>query len=143
MPEGVIVVGVDGTEHSRRALVWASQEAARRDATLHVVHVWHDPIPGFPMEGLPATGLLEARRRILDAAVVTAGQYTDKVDSTLAGGDPTHELVAISKEADLLVVGSRGHGIIAEALLGSVSSGCAHDATCPVVIIPPGFSPDR
>jgi nucleotide-binding universal stress UspA family protein len=139
---GRIVVGVDGSQVSQRALQWAVDEARRWQASLEVVHVWHMPYVGeFPYVGArfnPAT-LEETAQRVLDEMVVrvdTTG-LPRPVDRILVCGGAASVLLESAKGADLVVVGSRGLGGFAGLLLGSVSHHVAHHATCPVVIVPP------
>ncbi|MGZ4108464.1 MAG: universal stress protein, partial [Actinomycetota bacterium] len=79
----------------------------------------------------------EAARRVVSTMLDELGPLTEEVDveTVVAEGDPASILVEESKDADLLVVGSRGHGGFAELVLGSVSAHCAHHACCPVVIV--------
>jgi len=136
-----IVVGVDGSETARAALVWAYDEARRRGATVDVVHAWHVPYVG----GLPyATAELHAdvfeedARLILDNAVGSADATgIPAVERVLVHDSPGRALLGVAKGADLLVVGSRGRGGFTGLLLGSVSQQVVHHADCPVVVIPP------
>jgi nucleotide-binding universal stress UspA family protein len=142
---GVIVVGVDGSETSRAALRFAFEEAALRDATLRTVHAWQFSYPGTWRlgGGYPVSGLdLDSVRKAADAALeaIVAAVIPDRGEVEVvrravegASGDV---LVDESQDAELLVVGSRGLGGFAGILLGSVSQQCAHQAACPVVIIP-------
>ena len=141
-----ITVGVDGSDHSRRALSWAIQEAERRNVPLTVLTV-------HPGQVRPATGiywavpdysesnadLAAARDRVRDWAEKVAsdiGARAPDLRVTVRTGDPAVRLIAASLDADLLVVGSRGGGPVAQRLMGSVSSRVAHHAACPVVVIP-------
>jgi nucleotide-binding universal stress UspA family protein len=142
----VIVVGVDRSEGAKAALVFAHEEARLRGATLLAVHAWQFGYIGYSgFEGaVPALGgdirdLREAANATLDVAVrealPDAGDVT--VEQRLVEGAPGAVLVDESRNADLLVVGSRGHGGFAQLLLGSVSQQCAQHAACPVVIVRP------
>lgn len=134
-----VVVGVDGSASGRGALRWAVDEARARHGRVTVVHAWTTPYD-WQMEVLvpPDVDALRAaaQRRLDDtvAAVEHAGVPTDPV---LVEGDPREVLLAYARGSDLLVVGSHGHGRVAEMLLGSVSSYCAHHAPVPVVIVRP------
>jgi nucleotide-binding universal stress UspA family protein len=141
---GVIVVGVDHSAGAKAALRFALEEARLRQATLRVVHAWQFGYIGATgLEGwLPAAGgeLEEFRRgavAALDETLSDAGADTDGVaiERRLDQGTPAAVLVEESRGADLLVVGSRGHGGFAQLLLGSVSQQCAQHAFCPVVIV--------
>ncbi len=137
-----IVVGVDGSDASRDALRWAVDEARLRGARLVAVKVWSWPtVPVFGTVGLPlsdelANELKDDSRAVLDAFVhdVAGDEPGVVIDPVVLSGSPAAELIAVAREADLLVVGSRGHGGFAGLLLGSVSQQCAQHAECPVVI---------
>ena len=135
-----IVVGVDGSGCSLRALQWAVDEARRRDATLDVVHAWHLPNAGvYPyFAGYMDLDLFESDgRQILDGALADAKvDSAVQVEPILVQAGAARALLDNAKGADLLVVGSRGRGGFAALLLGSVSHQVALHAPCPVVIIP-------
>jgi nucleotide-binding universal stress UspA family protein len=128
-----IVVGVDGSIDGRRALAWALDEAVRRTAELVVVYAWDYPAATFVFPPSPE----EAAAEILTKSV--AGLDTQGVDirTRLVEGRPVTALVREALDADLLVVGTRGHSGVASVMLGSVSTGCIHRAACPVVVVPP------
>jgi nucleotide-binding universal stress UspA family protein len=133
-----IVVGVDGSAESVAALEWALDEASRRDATVDVVHAWHLPTydATIPVSLDPAPFEEGARLtldQILDAVERPDG--APKIESRLVCGPAGPELVDAAKGAELLVVGSRGHGGFVGMLLGSVSQYVLHHASCPVVVI--------
>jgi nucleotide-binding universal stress UspA family protein len=139
----LIVVGVDGSEGSRAALRFAAGEAALRDAKLRIVCAWEIPAAVYASTwGLPAdaeAGFDELARDIAAEAMSEAARLEPGVDreSRAISGQPSHVLVQESRDADLLVVGSRGLGGFRSLLLGSVGQQVAHHATCPVVIVPP------
>lgn len=133
-----VVVGVDGSEPARRALLWAADEARRRHATLEIVHCWH------PRMGLPVGPAVSATDRAsLEAAahavVATAMQVVDgrlpHAESILVDGPAASALLEASAGAELVVVGTRGHGGFTGLLLGSVSTQVLHHAQCPAVIV--------
>src|SRR5215470_1586366 len=141
-----ILVGVDGSDHSRRALSWAMREAAAHEVPLTVMAVhagsprpatqiyWN--VPNLP-EGSPDPELARtAVRKWVDMVADEDALTVPEVIVEVRTGDPAEELVSASHDADLLVVGSRGSGVWAQILLGSVSSKVVHHATCPVVVIP-------
>jgi nucleotide-binding universal stress UspA family protein len=139
---GRIVVGVDGSGGSRAALRWAAEEARIRGARLEVVLVWQFPV----MTTMPIYGVLPPRDEMEASALATVGKIVDDeglrdpegfevVDMT-AEGPPARTLLDAAEGADLLVVGSRGHGGFTGMLLGSVSQHCVSHATGPVVVIP-------
>lgn len=135
-----IVVGVDGSSGAREALRLALEEARLRGATLRVVTAWHIPPMAYsggfvvPFDRREFEENAEAvGEKVLDAfPEETAGV---KVQRVAREGQAAHVLLEEAKDADLLVVGSRGHGGFAGLLLGSVSQQCAHHASCPVVIV--------
>jgi nucleotide-binding universal stress UspA family protein len=135
-----IVVGVDGSPMSLEALEWAVREARLRGATLEVVHASF-----FRQDVLELDSFAESKERersILDAALAKAKAMAPDISIVGRVGDPptAQVLVDVSKDADLLVVGSRGLGPFKEFALGSVSHDCARHAQCPLVIIGPRTS---
>ena len=135
-----IVVGVDGSPTSLEALEWAVREAQLRGATLEVTHVTFVPDDVLELETL--TEFSQRERSILDTALAKAKSMAPDVRILSRAADPpaAKALVEISKDADLLVVGSRGLGPFKEFALGSVSHDCARHARCPLVIIGPRTS---
>ena len=138
---GTIVVGVDGSHESKRALLWAIDEARLREARVVALRAWM--YPALAAGGLiPATPDLVDRlagneREELADAVAEADTGGVEVEQVVVEGAAAQALVEAAAGADLLVVGSRGHGGFTGLLLGSVSQQCAHHAPCPVVIVPP------
>jgi len=135
--QGPVVVGVDGSEHSRKALRWAAEEAKVRNAPLEVVLAW---------TLLAQPGGLEPKPDFSDD---DARAYLEKfVDETLGDDRPAQltlspvcdlaarALIDASEGASLLVVGSRGLGGFRELLLGSVSGQVVRHAKCPVAVVP-------
>jgi nucleotide-binding universal stress UspA family protein len=140
----VIVVGVDHSEGAKAALRFALEEATLRQATLRVVHAWqYGYIGATGFEGsYPALGgdikeLRNAAERDLDATLQEAIPDTGaiEIERRVVEDRPAAALVDESRGADMVVVGSRGHGGFAGLLLGSVSQQVAHHAACPVVIV--------
>ena len=138
-----IIVGIDGSGHSRRALEWAVSEAALRQVPLTVLIV-HREVAGYlgePVQYVGDTDLTEQARKeaqketddVLDAF---RGSQKPSVAVRAVGGLPADELLAAAEDADLLVVGARGAGGFKRLLLGSVSTHVTHHAHCPVVVIP-------
>lgn len=136
-----IVVGVDGSENSRAALRWAIDEARVRDASVEAVLVWHEPYSGgtlavpFPVDFADMETAYRSDLATFVADADTTGLSASVVES-VRRGSLSGELLAAAEGADLLVVGSRGHGGFMGLLLGSVSHQVAVHATCPVVIVP-------
>jgi nucleotide-binding universal stress UspA family protein len=139
---GPVVVGVDGSAGSGLALSFAADEAARRGATLVVMYVWslNPATPLRPTYEETEAAAAESAEAVLAAAVAEARADQPKLDveaRLVHALDPTATLVETSREAGLLVVGSRGHGGFAGLLLGSTSQALIHHAHCPVVIAHP------
>lgn len=138
-----IVVGVDGSPTSMEALVWAARQAARCHAELRIVSAWAPPDIGLESYEYGPTGTevdtkaIARVRRLVEAAAERARRLlpADRVDSSVGVGGPAEVLIEQSRDADLLVVGSRGLGGFRGLLLGSVSQQCAGHAACPVVVV--------
>ncbi|HEY5059249.1 MAG TPA: universal stress protein [Gaiellaceae bacterium] len=138
---GRIVVGIDGSDHAQEALRWALAEARLRGASLRVVQAWTTPVyagyaavSGAALD--PALFREAAEQQVEKTVQNVVGDQTDvKVERKAVEGTAAIVLVEEAENADLLVVGSRGHGGFAGLLLGSVSQQCAQHAACPVVIV--------
>lgn len=138
-----IVVGVDGSSGSREALRWAFNEAKLRNDTLEAVIVWQYPItaslPTFGAMTTPDDFAVEARTTLL-AILADEGITAEApipVTTLVAEGNPARALLDAAEAAELLVVGSRGHGGFTGVLVGSISQQCVHHAKCPVVVVHP------
>ncbi len=140
-----IVVGTDGSDQARRAVRWAAAEACLRQVPLDVVHAWMPPLPINPQDLFIDCGPLEdAERAVLHRIVAQlneTGAGSNEVRPVLVMNDAATALVEAASDAQLLVVGSRGHGGFAGLRLGSVSRKCLHRAPCPVAVVPAGWSP--
>jgi nucleotide-binding universal stress UspA family protein len=142
-----IVVGVDGSVGSVHALEFALEEARIRGADVKAVSAWHIPVSayntGWVPVGVDPSYFEQIARSALDKSLVETGAAESGVSVTpiLREGQAADVLVAEAREADLLVVGSRGLGGFKGLLLGSVSQQCAHHAACPVAIVPNGNRP--
>ena len=142
-----IVVGVDGSEPSRDALRWAIEEARLRGSTLLAVHAWQAPvvpadIAPVPMH-VPAYDVAELEPRLEQGARTIVDRVVEDVAGKHAGvevrtevvqGAPATVLIDAARDAELVVIGSRGRGGFSGLLLGSVSHQVAQHALCPVVI---------
>jgi nucleotide-binding universal stress UspA family protein len=138
-----IVVGVDGSPGSVAALRWAHAEAALRGAALEAVAVWQYPM----MTTMPAFGAMpdatnlskQTEEHLLEILRENDIESTPEVavSVSVAEGTAASALTNAAADADLLVVGSRGHGGFAGLLLGSVSHQCTMHAPCPVVVVHP------
>lgn len=140
-----IVAGADGSDASKDALRWALDEARLRQARLQVIHAWEapPPIPDLAPSPSPALEYVD----LLPALQQSAEQTVKRLVEEVAGDDPGVEietmavegpavsvLLDAARDAQLLVVGSRGHGRFERLLLGSVSQALAQHSPCPVVI---------
>ena len=139
-----ITVGIVGSSHSIRALEWAVNEAAVRHAPLTVLTVhlvlqsgWTGNPVIFPKD---SEELEQERQAAEEMTLKVTSQLGEarpaSVTVRAVNGFPSQELIQASREADLLVVGSRGAGGFARLLAGSVSSQVVHHAHCPVVVVP-------
>jgi nucleotide-binding universal stress UspA family protein len=134
-----VVVGVDGSPASSKALAFAAEEAAMRQATLKVVEAWSIPalaewvyLPPDTYDDIPGevASSLDAQ-----VAEVLGASPSIEIEKVVEEGPSAQVLIEAAKGAELLVVGSRGRGGFAGLLLGSVSSHLAHHAPCPVAIV--------
>jgi nucleotide-binding universal stress UspA family protein len=136
-----IVVGVDGSPSSKAALTWAVRQAHLTGASVEAIIAWHYPVMvgGYawaPVSALEDTDFETISATVLSDAVgeTVSKTSTVKVSTTVREGSAAQVLLEVADGADLLVVGSRGHGGFTGALLGSVSQHCAQHAPCPIVI---------
>jgi len=130
-----IVVGVDGSEHGNAALQWAVAEAVIHGAEIVAVFAWQMPLIGIPgafdrdeMERLCQVFVEEAVAAVIDVSPVS-------ITKLVAQGDVSASLIEAARDAEMLVLGSRGRGGFVGLKLGSVSQQCAQWAACPVVIV--------
>lgn len=138
--QGRIVVGIDGSEGSKHALEWAARQAGYTGATLEVIIAWDYPatygwVPVPPEDYALGEYAEKALNETIDAVLGTGTSV--KIDRRVVQGHPAEVLVSASEGAELLVVGSRGYGGFADALLGSVSTYAVHHAHGPVTVIRP------
>jgi nucleotide-binding universal stress UspA family protein len=136
-PEHRIVVGVDGSTSSRAALAWAVGQARLTGAVVEAITACeYLNAYGYP---LPVRGvdIFELATKAVKDAIAEIPAHTDAaaIRYRVLEGHAARVLVDASAGADLLVIGSRGHGGFVEALLGSTGEPCVHRATCPVVVI--------
>ena len=134
------MVGTDGSDHAATAVRWAADEAVRREATLEVIHAWLPPYPLRPTdlyadhepvqraaEALAAAAVRRVRQEVPGLVDVRASAHMDH---------PAPALLCAAIGAELLVVGSRGHGGFSALVLGSVSEQCLCHAPCSVAVVP-------
>ena len=132
-----IVVGVDGSEPSHRALEWAVDEARRRHAVVEAVHAWHQSfVPNYAYKGQVHLGEYASEaQKVLDVAIAAVDTAGVTVEGKVVAGTPAQVLAKAAKGASMVVVGSRGRGRVSGLLLGSVSQQTALHAPCPIVIV--------
>lgn len=137
-----VVVGVDGSPSALEALKWAAHYASATGGTVRAVLAWHYPTAaGNPPVGVtPAvveTEVEQSREDVIDEAITSAlgPQPTVKIERKAVYGHPAQVLIDESADADLLVVGHRGHGGFSGMMLGSVSTHCVTHAHCPVTVV--------
>jgi nucleotide-binding universal stress UspA family protein len=134
-PVKTIAVGVDGSAVSMAALQWAIAEAQLWSARLIVIHAWHYPYVGAPGGMVDVAPLVqEDASSLLDEAIATVGDNV-QVERRLVHDSAVHTLLDIGSEADLVVVGSHGKGVVRSVVLGSVTQSLLHHATCPVAVV--------
>jgi len=144
-PMGDVVVGVDGSDGAGRALEWASELARLKGDRLVVVTAWHIPTSAYGSPGfapMVSPSLEQQAREAAEAVVADAvGAAREKgvldVDGRVAQGNAAEILVHAAEGADILVVGSRGHGGFAGLVLGSVSEQVMHHAHVPTLVVRP------
>lgn len=136
-----IVVGVDGSEGSDRALHWALREAQDRGASVRAVATWQ--WLGTGVGPLDTSGLQAAQEfavagldDAVDRALADWQGTPPEVTREVVQGRPVDALIGAAEGAEMLVLGSHGHGRLRHVTMGSVSEGCLEKATCPVVVIP-------
>ncbi len=141
-----IVVGIDQSAQAKEALRFALEEAKLRHAKLRVVYAWQYGTIGmagidsfYPAVGPDVSEVREAAEQALEQTLRESlpDTLSVEIERHVVEGPPAGVLVKESRDADLLVVGSRGPGGFTELLLGSVSQQVAHHAQCPVVIVHP------
>ncbi len=135
-----MVVGIDGSQASINALVWAAS-LANDDTSIDVVHTW-SPMPAGALDSSVSIidELLQSAQRLAEESVtnaaeqlgISARRFTIRVEM----GDARNVLRDASRDADLLVVGARGHRGVAHLLLGSVATGLVHQPLTPTIVVP-------
>ncbi|MEO0493159.1 MAG: universal stress protein [Actinomycetota bacterium] len=140
-PNRDIVVGVDGSATSIAALRWAAETFP--EATITAVSSWQTPIDGpvlFGVERFDVTVFRANARAVVEEAAdkvcADLGLDADRIGRRIAEGDPRWTLLHEQEEADLLVVGRRGHSGLAHVLLGSTTTSLIHQPRCPIAVIP-------
>lgn len=131
-----VVVGVDGSASSRQAVDWAVEEATRRNLPLHLLCAWHSDYAAETVAPL-VPSMEDDSRSIVETAAAHAKAVSPGLDvsTSIVHAQAASALIAVSRHADTVVVGSRGVAAVTEALLGSTSMQLAAYASCPVVVV--------
>jgi nucleotide-binding universal stress UspA family protein len=140
---GLVVVGIDGSDESVDALLWAIEEAHTRGARVRALNIWNYPV-GYGIEMAAISSftpeiLEKSASAVLNEAIQKAlvgVQEPPRIERVTRQGVASKELLAEGMNADLLVVGQRGRGGFIGLLLGSVANQVLHHATCPTVVVP-------
>jgi nucleotide-binding universal stress UspA family protein len=131
----IVLVGVDGSADSERAVAWATDYVHSTGGTLRLATAWDWPTFQDAPIALGDYDPARSARTQLRAVARRCGLPSDRVDLVVSKGAPARVLLEQAKEADLLVLGTRGLGGFARLVLGSVSAACVHHAPCPVAIV--------
>jgi nucleotide-binding universal stress UspA family protein len=135
-----IVAGVDGSPSSVEALRWAVRYAELSGGTVDATMTWQYPLTASGLGWAPTsqwddTNFAELAAKALSDVVADVDPPSVTVRQIVVEGNAGEALIEAAKDADLLVLGSRGHGAITDALIGSVSTRCLHHAACPVLVV--------
>jgi nucleotide-binding universal stress UspA family protein len=133
-----VVVGFDGSQHARTALVWALTHL-RRSAQVTVVRAYTSAsVVGDPLSPPPEISETSASRELEDGVSAVLGDLPvhPPVELLVLPGDAREALRSVGADADVLVVGSRGHGVLDQLLLGSVAAALVHHPTVPTIVVP-------
>jgi nucleotide-binding universal stress UspA family protein len=139
-----VIVGVDGSPNSKTALAWAMTQARLTGAGIEAVAAWQEPVmSGYSYGWSPSMyegdSIATITEKVLAETVAdVAGPQHEpvEIETRVVQGHPAQVLIEAADGAQLLVVGTRGHGTFAGMLLGSVSQHCVQQAPCPVVVVP-------
>jgi len=136
-PSPVVVVGVDGSDQSLVALRWAADYTRATGATLRAVTAWHCPTTyGIAPDWTDMDFVAEAADQLKASLAQALGDSPGiPLETSVVEGQSAPVLLDAAREADLLVVGSHGHGRFAGMLMGSVSTHCVEHAPCSVVVV--------
>ena len=134
---GRIVVGIDGSEPSKSALRWAARIAGATGHSIEAVTAWHYPQSyGWPVVMEDWRPDVDAEKVLQETLDEVFGPHRPPgLQAVVVEGAARDVLLTAGRGAEMLVVGSRGHGGFTGLLIGSVSAACAEHATCPVVVV--------
>lgn len=133
----VVLVGIDGSAESGRALRWACDYVSQLGGVVHAVTVWHQPIQFGYRLATTDSDLEKRAQRSLDEVVDPVREEYPQVDlkPRLLRGHEVDEMVGLSHQADLMVLGNKGHGAFTGMMVGSVALKLVHHARCPVTVV--------
>jgi nucleotide-binding universal stress UspA family protein len=134
-PRPLIIVGVDGSPESLKAVAWGAAHAKLTGGTLELLTTWAYPRSYGLSLVVTGADLETNAREVLEKVTTDIDLPADRLHTTIVNAAAPTELVRRSKDADVIVVGHRGHGGFAELLLGSVSAYLVHHAECPVLVV--------
>ena len=133
-----VVVGVDDSPQCEPALAYAFEQAKLRGCVLRAIHAWQLPVHAFAPEAVyDMDEIRQAQHQVVKNRLAAWQEKFPEVTvvEDARSADPVDALTNASTRADLVIVGSRGMGLIGSALLGSVSRGVLHHAHCPVAVV--------
>lgn len=133
----IVLVGIDGSAESGRALRWAVDYVTRLGGVVHAVTVWHQPVQfGYRLATTDLELEQRARKSLEDVVAPVRADFPEvDLKTRLLRGHEVDELASLSHQADLLVLGHKGHGAFTGMMVGSVASKLVHHAHCPVTVV--------
>lgn len=136
MPQ-TVVAGIDGSDESQRALRWAVEYVQKVGGLVHAITVWHQPVQfGYRLPTSDSELETRARQQLESAVEAVRGEFPSvDVRSRLIRGHVVDELVGLSPQADMMVLGNKGHGAFTGMMVGSVALKLVHHARCPVLVV--------
>ncbi|GAA3352974.1 universal stress protein [Saccharopolyspora gregorii] len=136
MPQ-TVVVGIDGSDESGRALRWAADYVTKVGGLVHAIAVWHQPVQFGYRLPTPDSELEARARELLDGTTEAVQREFPDVDirPRLIRGHVVDELVGLSPQADMMVLGNKGHGAFTGMMVGSVALKLVHHARCPLLVV--------
>ncbi len=149
--KGLVLVALDGSPSSTAALEWAAKYASGLNMRVEVVNVWEHVDSTLIVAGMgfgsdayvgESDPKVWSDQILKDGVALAFGKEADDVKTTSIEGAIVRTLVEMSKDADLLVMGSRGHGKFTDLILGSVSASCSAKSKCPVLIVHAPVAPN-
>ncbi|MBK0869192.1 MAG: universal stress protein [Saccharopolyspora sp.] len=136
MPQ-TVVAGIDGSDESQRALRWAAEYVQKVGGLVHAVSVWHQPVQfGYRLPTSDSELEQRARQQLDKVAEAVRAEFPSvDIRERLIRGHVVDELVGLSPQADMMVLGNKGHGAFTGMMVGSVALKLVHHARCPVLVV--------